>query len=1512
MSSQTHVGGGCKQSSSGSSSAVERMHSIRDFCVPIESKDKDDNDARLAAAAKKRKHHSDEEQARQRRGSLGRQYTLPLPPVADDYQAELRRCDYPDNFLRPAYRQPSQPLDAVEFMITDMDTSNEITALWDVERKYKGRDEVREDHWSFYVRLFGVTEQGHSVSCYLAGWKPYLYVQIPERWNDVHVQNWIADLETKPKLASLSRSLVAYSFERRINIFGYTKGTTIPVLKMEFANGGAKYNVSKLLAAVKDEADGQIKHQYVWNRFPNHRFWLWDGAVDNLQQFINSTGIAPSTWMRVEKRDYQFHQSASVLARERRTRCQIDINSTYGAVQVLGGRDDIPPLLVESWDIEVMRGARDRKFPNAAVDGDEIFQIGTSVMRFGDQHDAIPYYSAVHCVRPTDNLRPDSMHVNEYKDEADMLRDYAIFTRDKVDADIRVDFNGKGFDRKYWEDRAARHFTNAHCDRSVAYKYSSYEKGKFEYGRVRGKLSECQEKYGGSRAHGSREENSMEMIGRAQLDLFQWSSEEWGMPRSLNDVAEHIYEEAKKGKVPLRKDDFVKIDLPFYVLHEKYVGTSYDRAEVAVYCAVDTQVPLRILDVKKVLMGVIEISRLTGITINDVINKKQMARTFAKLSKYAHDRNYMLPEFPERFVQDPHLRDMMFGEGSYEGATVIEPERGFHNTNVGTLDFAGLYPSIMRGYGLCYTTLILDKKWLADAETEHIKITIRNQDPEKEPFDLYWCTNWSPLLYGLLTEILDARAAAKALKKQHADDQFLSELYEARQLGLKLIANSTYGFCGAKVGKLPNLAIAAAVTHFGRELIETTARIVEEQEPKCKVIYGDSVTGDTPVYLRVAGVLHIVRFDHVSSLLGVDWCPFGLGDKESLEMSALDVSVWNDGGFARVTRFIRHRLAPGKRMMRVLTHTGVVDVTEDHSLLQEDGSVLTANDLIVGRTRLLSEPDDTALLALLETASSVDQQSDSLTDTSDDVETAFAWGMFLAEGSCGLYHCAGGKKASWAISNQNRQLLERCSAALPFPTRIYDCSESSNCFKLCISFGGQGQTVRRKIIAIVKQYRAMFYNAAGEKKIPSAIMSAPLATVQAFVDGFHAGDGDFGGQYRRFSQRGKQACSMLWLLYRRLGFLVSINARHDKLDVLRMTLTKQKQRKTTNVVKRVFELDTAAIDLVYDIETASGHFHVGPGNLVVHNTDSVMIKFPSDWSDEQCFAVSYRLADFITDAIGRKEVQLEFEKIYKGYLLIGKKNYAGLKITRLGEEPVYATKGIASVRGDKIGFVKRNTDNIVKCLLYDRSEQKAIQLLKDEMQKLVDGQIDPSELMQEKKLTKALHEYPPNVIHVRVAREMQKRDPGTAPKAGEMVGFVVVQGKDKVNPVDFKHFMANRDKYKLDIPYYIENLCADSLGKLLDFKEICDDPFRFFEPYLAKANADKMGVQQITSFLKMSEVDTSQFVRATGVKRSVTKRKKQHDQERAKKHLKEEAKRRGVTVASLQNKSAPSIMKFLK
>ena len=54
------------------------------------------------------------------------------------------------------------------------------------------------------------------------------------------------------------------------------------------------------------------------------------------------------------------------------------------------------------------------------------------------------------------------------------------------------------------------------------------------------------------------------------------------------------------------------------------------------------------------------------------------------------------------------------GEDNFEGATVIEPKRGYYDVPIATLDFSSLYPSIMMAHNLCYTTLLKVTPFLYD------------------------------------------------------------------------------------------------------------------------------------------------------------------------------------------------------------------------------------------------------------------------------------------------------------------------------------------------------------------------------------------------------------------------------------------------------------------------------------------------------------------------------------------------------------------------------------------------------------------------------------------------------------------------------------------------------------------------------------------------------------------------------------------------------------------------------
>lgn len=63
----------------------------------------------------------------------------------------------------------------------------------------------------------------------------------------------------------------------------------------------------------------------------------------------------------------------------------------------------------------------------------------------------------------------------------------------------------------------------------------------------------------------------------------------------------------------------------------------------------------------------------------------------------------------------------------------------------------------------------------------------------------------------MLEEILNTRIMVKQSMKTHKQDKALMKLLDARQLGLKLIANVTFGYTAANYsGRMPSVEVSSS------------------------------------------------------------------------------------------------------------------------------------------------------------------------------------------------------------------------------------------------------------------------------------------------------------------------------------------------------------------------------------------------------------------------------------------------------------------------------------------------------------------------------------------------------------------------------------------------------------------------------------------------------------------------------------------------------------------------------
>jgi DNA polymerase delta subunit 1 len=450
------------------------------------------------------------------------------------------------------------------------------------------------------------------------------------------------------------------------------------------------------------------------------------------------------------------------------------------------------PLRILSFDIEC--AGRKGVFPE--TNEDPVIQIANVVTRHGESK---PFIRNVFCL-DTCSLIVNTQ-VLEFDAENKMLMAWRDFL-EKVDPDVVIGYNIANFDFPYLLDRA-RYLKCA----------------KFPYwSRLKCIISQSRDTNFSSKQVGNRNTKAINISGRLQLDLLQLVQRDHHLRSyTLNSVCAQFLGEQKE-------------DVHHTMITELFNGTPDSRRRLAVYCLKDAYLPQRLMDKLMCLINYTEMARVTGVPFNYLLTRGQQVKFISQLFRKAREQNLVIPNLKNEGTDE-----------QYEGATVIEPIRGYYDVPVTTLDFASLYPSIIQAHNLCYTTL------LNKTTVEKLRLQ-KDEDYIITPNGDMFCT--SKVRKGLLTQILEELLEArKRAKKELAieTDSFKKAILNGRQLALKINANSVYGITGATVGKLPCLSIASSTTSYGRQMIEKTKSEIEARyniangySHDAQIIYGDT------------------------------------------------------------------------------------------------------------------------------------------------------------------------------------------------------------------------------------------------------------------------------------------------------------------------------------------------------------------------------------------------------------------------------------------------------------------------------------------------------------------------------------------------------------------------------------------------------------------------------------------------------------------------------------------------
>jgi len=763
---------------------------------------------------------------------------------------------------------------SVEVFDTPINTFDSTNTRGLVSDNFYTMDEDTEDSGykrathSCHVCVFGVTSNGASVMTHVNGFMPHFFIEVTPTITLKLIECFVMELRSRYKLPP---SYIRTETVMRKRVYGWVPDSdTSKVRQFKFVR--VSFRNTWLMRVAKRIIDDRslscLRRVEVMD--------VSEAKVASSEKFLAFHGLKPSGWATVS--------SYRVVSPESRfTMAQVEVEVGLRGLTPLK-RDTISPLVIAAVDIEA-HSHDYRSFPDADHPEDKVTFIGTTFWVYGD---TAPRTRVMHVLGECASCLEQGIQVRSFTSERDMLMDWRDLIAVHADPDFMVSYNGTGFDYAYLARRAGTAGRFNHMGRVLMHgnplrvrELTSAAKGQNilssfpQPGRVQMDLFMY--------VKDSQKLSSYKLddvcatflkdTGKVVLDFPGWVS---GLIPSAQEAMERIMRRVCPAKVnevntlvsraleqcPTTGDytacnaslieavdmvnaalsarddsEFARLDMDTYVqpvldasgdnnyrkLFRLYDAGAEERAAIAVYCQVDCDLVVQLLDRLNVVANTFQMSQVCNTLADDVCNRGQQIKTFNLISRYALEHGYVMNQRETGW--DP--------EAEYEGATVLEPIPGYYQKPVATLDFASLYPSLMRGYNLCPSSLVLDDKYKNLEGVKYGRYDIGGKT---------WVFQESTpgLLPDILGSLLDARKAKKREMKEYEKGSLEHRLCDGAQLALKVSCNSVYGFCGVTTnGMFPCMPVAVATTYNGRESIARTKAFVEKTYD-ATVIYGDT------------------------------------------------------------------------------------------------------------------------------------------------------------------------------------------------------------------------------------------------------------------------------------------------------------------------------------------------------------------------------------------------------------------------------------------------------------------------------------------------------------------------------------------------------------------------------------------------------------------------------------------------------------------------------------------------
>lgn len=283
-----------------------------------------------------------------------------------------------------------------------------------------------------------------------------------------------------------------------------------------------------------------------------------------------------------------------------------------------------------------------------------------------------------------------------------------------------------------------------------------------------------------------------------------------------------------------------------------WFNTNRSRWRVIDYYLIRVVGQMRILDKFDLITKVSELARVYGTQFIDVITRGSQIGIESMMLRLAKLQN--LTPLSATVMQRHKMK------APEALPLVMEPETNIYYDPVAVLDFQSLYPSVVIAYNYCFSTCLGRVSDLEGKKRhqfgcsqlhvpeEEVKRLLESNSVHVSPCGVAFAKK--SIRHGILPKMLNELILTRAMVKDQMKKNMKSErpnrrlqrILDHRQHGLKMMANTTYGYTGASyTGRMPCVEIADSIVSKGRETLENAIELVESREEwGAKVIYGDT------------------------------------------------------------------------------------------------------------------------------------------------------------------------------------------------------------------------------------------------------------------------------------------------------------------------------------------------------------------------------------------------------------------------------------------------------------------------------------------------------------------------------------------------------------------------------------------------------------------------------------------------------------------------------------------------